>query len=83
VITGALPNGMARRDAYQRIVDIGGEIADTVSKKVNILVVADLKPVVVGGDGQTGKLRKAIQLAESGVSIEIMDAGDFLRLLEI
>jgi DNA polymerase-3 subunit epsilon len=81
VITGALPNGMSRREAYQCVVDHGGQVADAVSKKVNILVVADLNPVVVGEDGRSGKLRKAIQLAESGVPIELMDARDFIPLL--
>jgi hypothetical protein len=52
-----------------------------VSKKVNILVVADLNPIVVGPDGQSGKLRKAIALAEKGAPIELMDARDFVQLL--
>jgi DNA polymerase-3 subunit epsilon len=81
VITGTLPNGMVRREAYQRIVDLGGRVADNVSKKVNILVVADLDPVVVGEDGRSGKLRKAITLAEKGEPIELMDARDFIRIL--
>ena len=79
VITGALPDGTSRREAYQRVVDIGGEVAGGVSKKVNILVVADLD--VVGKDGKSGKLRKAIELAEGGASIELMDASEFLQLL--
>jgi DNA polymerase-3 subunit epsilon len=72
---------MVRREAYQRIVDLGGRVADNVSKKVNILVVADLDPVVIGEDGRSGKLRKAIALAEKGEPIELMDARDFIRIL--
>lgn len=81
VITGALPDGTGKREAYQRVVDIGGEVAANVSKKVNILVVAELNPRVVGQDGQSSKLRKAIELAERGHPIELMDSRDFLRLL--
>lgn len=81
IITGALPNGMGKREAYQQVVNIGGEVAGSVSKKVNILVVADLNPQVVGPDGQSSKLRKAVQLAEAGAPIEIMESRDFLRLL--
>ena len=82
VITGTLPNAMTRREAYQRVVHLGGRVADGVSKKVNVLVVADLDPAVIGDDGRSGKLRKAIALAETGVPIELMDARDFVRLLD-
>jgi NAD-dependent DNA ligase len=81
VITGTLPNGMTHKEAYQNIVNVGGRVASAVSKKVNILVVADLNPIVVGPDGQSGKLRKAIALAEKGAPIELMDARDFVQLL--
>ncbi len=81
VITGALPDGTSRHEAYQRVVNIGGEVASAVSKKVNVLVVADLDLDVVGKDGKSGKLRKAIELAEGGAPIELMDASEFLRLL--
>jgi hypothetical protein len=72
---------MSRRDAYQHVVNVVDEVAGGVSKKVNILVVAELSPRVIGEDGQSGKLRKAIDLAESGLSIEIMHSRDLLRLL--
>jgi DNA polymerase III subunit epsilon len=81
VITGTLPNGMIRREAYQEIVNVGGLVADNVTRKVNILVVADLDPIVVGDDGRSGKLRKAISMAEAGGSIELMDARDFVQLI--
>jgi DNA polymerase-3 subunit epsilon len=81
VITGTLPNGMTRREAYQRVVNVGGEVAANVSRRVNILVIADLDMNVIGEDGKSGKLRKAIELAEAGNPIELMDSRYFLRLL--
>lgn len=81
VITGALPDGTVRKDAYQRIVDIGGRVASGVSKKVNVLVVVDLDSVLKDPASHTAKLKKAIDLAEAGVAIELMDANDFARLL--
>jgi len=81
VITGTLPNGMSRHEAYQRIVDLGGDVASGMSKKVNILVVADLDPFVIGDDGMSSKLRKARDLAEAGHPVELMDSREFAKLL--
>ncbi len=81
VITGALPNGMTRQEAYQVVVDLGGDVANNMSKKVNILVVADLDPFVIGDDGMSGKLRKARELAEKGHDVELIDSREFIKLL--
>ena len=50
------------------------------SKKVDFLVVGVTDFAVVK-DGASSKMRKAIELAEAGHSVEIIDEADFLRLL--
>jgi len=78
--TGTLET-MTRTEAAQAAVDVGSEAQNGVTKKTDYLVmgITDLK--VVGGDGMSSKLRKAVELAESGQNIEIIDEDEFRQLL--
>lgn len=78
--TGTLET-MTRTEAAQAAVDVGAEALNNVTKKTDYLVmgITDLK--VVGSDGMSSKLRKAVELAESGQSLEIIDEGEFRQLL--
>ena len=79
VFTGTL-DAMTRTEAAQAAVDCGAKAATNVSKKVDFLVVGVTDFAVVK-DGAPSKMRKAIELAEAGHSVEIIDEADFLRLL--
>ncbi len=79
VFTGTL-DAMTRTEAAQAAVDCGAKAATSVSKKVDFLVVGVTDFAVVK-DGASSKMRKAIELAEAGHSVEIVDEADFLRLL--
>lgn len=77
--TGTLVS-MTREDAFQITADSGGEPSTSVSKRTDYLVVGMTDFAKVGTDGMSSKMRKAIELVDSGAMIEIIDEGDFLRL---
>lgn len=67
LITGRL-NGIGRDRAYEEIRDRGGETADSVSKKVNLLIV---------GQDPGSKLEKAKKLG-----IKIISEEEFIKMLK-
>jgi DNA polymerase-3 subunit epsilon len=80
VFTGTLEK-MLRRDAMQRVVDMGGLCADNVTKKVNYLVLGNNDYCSTLKDGKSTKQRKAEQLKLSGVDIEILSENVFYDML--
>lgn len=78
-ITGDV--GDIDRDEVERmILEHGGEFKTSVSKKTSFLVVgtyADYPP-----DYLSSKHRKALDLIEQGISIQILSADDFLTLIQ-
>ncbi len=66
VITGTLAS-MSRSDAKSRIEERGGKVLDTISSKVNYLIV---------GDKPGSKLNKARELG-----IQILTENEFLRMI--
>jgi len=80
VISGALPNGMSRGEALQEVINIGGSAATHITKKVDLLVVKDLKRQLAK-DKRHSKLQKAIDVAANGQNVELMDARNFCILL--
>ena len=66
VITGSLP-GYTRDSAAEAVVDHGGKVASSVSKKTD---------VVVAGENAGSKYNKAVELG-----VPILDADGFARLL--
>ncbi|HRR90115.1 MAG TPA: NAD-dependent DNA ligase LigA, partial [Eubacteriales bacterium] len=67
VLTGSLET-YKRSEAEKLISERGGEVADSVSKSVNL---------VIAGPGAGSKLDKAKKLG-----IEVIDEAEFLKLLE-
>jgi DNA ligase (NAD+) len=67
-ITGAL-SSMTRSEASDRVMDLGGVVTDSVTRKSRYLVV--------GGEPGAGKLRQAERY-----EVETLDESGFLRLLE-
>lgn len=76
--TGTL-SSMSRREAAQRVVDYGGEAHAGPTKATDFLVVGmtDFSKV---RDGMSGKMKKALELADSGTGIEIIDEAAFLEM---
>jgi DNA polymerase III subunit epsilon len=80
VFTGALST-MTRVEAAQAAVNCGAKAANSVSKKVDYLVVG-LTDFTRVKDGMSSKMKKAVDLAEDGHPLEIIDEGDFLKMLD-
>lgn len=80
VFTGEL--SISRNSAAQMAADVGAIIKNTVSRKINYLVVGIQDTAIVGADGMSGKEEKAHELNASGkASIEIISEGEFMSLL--
>lgn len=76
--TGTLTS-MSRTAAAQRVVDCGGLAHAGPTKKTDFLVVG-MTDFTKVRDGMSGKMRKALELAESGTGIEIIDEAQFLQM---
>lgn len=83
VITGALPSGISRAQAQERIAYFGGIAQENVTKETGLLVIGDLDSrTLAPGSVMSGKMKKAFQLQDDGFEIEIMTGTDFLPLLD-
>jgi len=71
VITGTLAN-LSRKDAEAMVLNLGGQIGQTVSKKTDIVVV---------GESAGSKAKKAADLQAAGVPIVIWDDATFCHKL--
>ncbi len=80
VFTGTL-DSMTRRAAAQAAVDVGAQVGASISARTDYLVVGMTSFARVGLDGMSAKLRKAVDLATSGLKLEIIDENEFLALL--
>lgn len=78
--TGALLS-MVRRDAMERVTEVGGNFRNSVSKKLDYLVIGDGDFVQFADGWRTGKLLKALELRRAGAPIEIIPENDFLHML--
>ena len=80
VFTGDL-DSMERADAMQAIVNLGGILKSSVSKKTDYLIIGRQDATLVGEKGISSKERKARELQENGALMELLDETQFLRLL--
>ena len=78
--TGALAS-MVRRDAMERVTEVGCDFKNSVSKRLDYLVIGDGDFVQFADGWRTGKLEKALSLREAGAVIEIIPENDFLQML--
>lgn len=67
-----------RKELLQKIKDIGGIPADSVTKKTEVLIVGQQDYRVVGDSGMSSKQKKAFQLLEKGQDIEILSESEFI-----
>ncbi len=81
VFTGALAS-MTRRQAFQRLADVGGLPGDGVTRETNVLVVGeqDIRRLATGST-MSAKQRKALTLRSQGQDIQLMGEDDFVRSL--
>ena len=80
VFTGTL-GSMLRKQAWQKVLDLGGACLDSMTEAVDYLVVGELDLSRLKGQTKSGKLRKAEVLRAKGKAIEIISEPDFLRIL--
>ncbi len=81
VFTGTLAS-MTRREAFQRVYDVGGKPGDGVTAETHVLVVGeqDLRRLVEG-ETMSAKQRKALALRTKGQDIQLIGEDDFVRSL--
>ena len=79
VFTGVLEK-MARKDAMQFVVDVGGFCGDNVTKNTNYLVLGNNDYCTTIKDGKSKKQKKAEQLKLSGLDIEIISESVFYEM---
>jgi DNA ligase (NAD+) len=74
VITGTLTT-MSRAEAQDRVVQQGGKVSSSVSKKTDY---------VIAGESAGSKLEKAEQILREtpGIALQIINEAEFLRMLE-
>jgi DNA polymerase-3 subunit epsilon len=80
VFTGKL-DSMTRKEAMQKVVDVGGKCSKSVNRSVNFLVTGqqDFRRLI---DGKTSnKMKKVIELTSQGYDIEIISESEFFRML--
>ena len=81
VFTGAL-NGIPRKVAMQSVVDVGGYVADSVTKATNYLVVGSFDFVKSVKGDKSSKMKKAEKMKLDGLDIEVISENTFLEFLK-
>ncbi|WP_406540887.1 BRCT domain-containing protein [Clostridium ljungdahlii] len=81
VFTGELKS-LGRKEAMQKVVNLGGTLKSGVSKKTDYLIVGNQDKSLVGENGISSKEEKAAELNENGSSIKILNESEFLELIK-
>ena len=79
VFTGAL--GIPRREAADLAAKAGCAVANSVTKKVTMLVIGIQDEKKMKGYEKSSKHRKVESLIENGVDIQILSEKDFSELI--
>ena len=82
VFTGEL-DYMGREEAEDVVKFQGGRVIGSVSKKTNYIVVGaeELRKYKETGLSATNKLKKAFELRDNGVDIEILNESEFIQMI--
>lgn len=80
VFTGALQR-MARREAMQMVVDIGGVCGDNITAKTNFLILGNNDYCKTIKDGKSNKQKKAEKYILEGKDIAILSENVFYDLI--
>ena len=81
VFTGELQS-LGRKDAMQKVLDLGGIVKSAVGKKTDYLIVGVQNSSLVSEGGHSVKEKTAIALNESGYDIKILNEDTFLAMLQ-
>ncbi len=81
VFTGELES-LGRKEAMQKVVNLGSTLKSGVSKKTDYLIVGNQDKSLVGGDGMSSKEGKAAELNGNESSIKILNESEFLELIK-
>lgn len=73
---------MTRKDAMQIVVNLGGNIANSITKKTNFLVIGSEEFASTVKDGKTNKMKKAEEYILKGTDISIVSENTFFDLIE-
>lgn len=76
--TGTCQYGI-RANLLQKIADIGGHPVNSVTKNTDYLIVGQQDYRVVGDSGMSSKQRKALDMREKGLDIQILSEEEFLK----
>lgn len=82
VFTGKLER-MKRDDAMQLVINIGGRVGNSVTKKTNFLILGNNDYCKTIKDGKSNKQKKAEQLKLKGQDIEVLSEQTFYDLLNL
>ena len=80
VFTGTLEK-MARKDAMQIVVDLGGLVGNSVTKKTNYLILGNNDYCSSIKGGKSSKQKKAESLKLAGNDIEIISENVFYDMI--
>ena len=80
VFTGTLEK-MQRKDAMQIVVDLGGQVGNSVTKKTNFLILGNNDYCPLIKDGKSSKQKKAETLKLAGNDIEIISEDVFYDMI--
>ncbi|MEV9639156.1 exonuclease domain-containing protein [Mammaliicoccus sciuri] len=78
--TGSLKS-LVRKEAAQKVVDLGGTYGNGVTKATDFLIVGDYDLTQFGDGFLSSKMKKANLLKEQGQDIEIVDEREFLMMI--
>jgi DNA polymerase III subunit epsilon len=81
VFTGTLMCGLTRPQAQQMVINAGGTVANSVSKKVNYLVLGTQDAYKLKDGEHSTKMLRAAELRAAGQPIELLAEADFLRMV--
>ena len=81
VFTGTLQQ-MPRKEAMQHVVNLGGLVGDSVTKKTNYLILGNNDYCKTIKDGKSSKQKKAEELKLKGNDIEIISENVFYDMLD-
>lgn len=81
VFTGAL-SGATRKEAMQKIVNVGGLISDNITKSTNFLVIGSFDFIKSVKGDKSSKMVKAEKMHLDGYDITVISEDTFVEMLE-
>ena len=74
---------MQRKEAMQKVVDVGGLVQDNITKETNYLIVGSLDYISNIKGNKSSKMKKAENMKIKGLDIEIISENTFYDILNI